>query len=230
MSGDIYSSLSGARAAQYQMDIIAQNVANVSTVGYREQRVDFQLVGNGEGPLGQTQVDAQAVKPNHSDGAIKVDNVETHLALQGEGFFVIDVGGEELLTRVGEFALTPEGVLATEEGHPVMGQGGEIEIPEGESFRVTADGIIHASESGEVGKLDFVTADELVPLGGGLWRPVGELREAEPNVVQGALEGSNVDPMRAMVELIEASRYFEAYQKAMQTSDELNNKLNQMGE
>jgi flagellar basal-body rod protein FlgF len=89
--------------------------------------------------------------------------------------------------------------------------------------------LIIASESGEVGKFDIVMADDISPMGGGLWRANSGIREADASVIQGALEGSNVDSMRAMVELIEASRYFEAYQKTMQTSDEMDAKLIQMG-
>ena len=230
MSYDIYTSLSGARAAQYQMDIVAQNIANVSTVGYREQRVSFQLQGSGEGVLGQSQADASGVTANMADGAVSVDNDPNHFALQGEGFFVVNVGGEEMLTRVGQFVVDSEGIMTTAQGNPVMSSTGEIEIPQGETFTVTNDGLIIASESGEIGRFDLVTAEDISPMGGGLWRANSEIRDADPSVIQGALEGSNVDSMRAMVELIEASRYFEAYQKTMQSSDEMDAKLIQMGE
>jgi len=230
MSADIYTSLSGARAAQYQMDIVAQNIANVSTVGYREQRVTFELDGSGEGLLGQSHANVSGVIPNMADGTVRIDNDPNHFALQGEGFFVVDVGSEELLTRVGQFVVDAKGVITTAQGNPVMGSTGEIEIPEGETFTVTNEGIIIASESGEIGKFDLVMADDISPMGGGMWRANSGLREADVSVIQGALEGSNVDSMRAMVELIEASRYFEAYQKTMQSSDEMDAKLIQVGE
>jgi flagellar basal-body rod protein FlgF len=81
----------------------------------------------------------------------------------------------------------------------------------------------------ELDRLRIVSAANLAPMGGTSWRadsPVYEVEGVE--VVQGSLESSNTDPMRSMTELMEASRYFEAYQKAMQTSDQLDGQLYQM--
>ena len=87
MSRDIYSSLSGATAAQYQMDLIAQNVANANTNGYKELRVAFELDGSGFGPLGQVQTRESETRSDMRSGSIRVDKDPNHLALQGEGFF-----------------------------------------------------------------------------------------------------------------------------------------------
>lgn len=230
MSRDIYSSLSGATAAQYQMDLIAQNVANANTNGYKELRVAFELDGNGFGPLGQVQTRESETRSDMRSGSIRVDKDPNHLALQGEGFFVVSANGRELLTRAGAFQRNEEGQLITEAGHTLMGEGGAIEVPPEEEFRVGNDGRIYGSESGELGKIKIVDAENVTQIGGGLWKAEGPLKEADAEVIQGALESSNVDPIRAMVELIEASRMFEAYQKAMQASDELDEKLNRMGD
>jgi len=229
MSRDIYSSLSGATAAQYQMDLIAQNVANANTNGYKELRVAFEQEGSGFGPLGQVMTGEAETSPDMRNGSIRIDKDPNHLALQGEGFFVVGANGRELLTRAGAFERNDEGYLLTTDGHVLLGEGGPIEIPIEEEFRVANDGRVFASESGEIGKIRIVDVDDVTPIGSALWRPDAPMRESEAQVIQGALEGSNVNPLRAMVELVEASRMFEAYQKAMQASDELDQKLNQMG-
>jgi flagellar basal body rod protein FlgG len=229
MSRDIYSSLSGATAAQYQMDLIAQNVANANTNGYKELRVAFELEGSGYGPLGQVMTGEAETAANMSNGSIKIDKDPNHLALQGEGFFVVSSSGKEMLTRAGAFQRNEEGQLVTTGGHTLMGDGGPVEIPIEEEFRVANDGRIFGSESGELGQIRIVNVEDVTPVGSSLWNADSPMVESEATVLQGALEGSNVNPLRAMVELIEASRMFEAYQKAMQASDELDQKLIQMG-
>jgi flagellar basal body rod protein FlgG len=229
MSRDIYSSLSGATAAQYQMDLIAQNVANANTVGYKEFRVAFKQEGSGFGPLGQVMTGRAETKADMSNGSIRIDNDPNHLALQGDGFFVVEADGRELLTRAGAFQRNQEGQLITGDGHTLLGESGAIEVPIEEEFRVANDGRIYGSVSGEIDKIRIVSARDVTPIGSSLWRADSPMTESEAEVIQGALEGSNVNPLRAMVELIEASRMFEVYQKAMQASDELDQKLNQMG-
>jgi len=229
MSRDIYSSLSGARAAQYQMDLIAQNVANANTNGYKELRVAFEQEGSGFGPLGQTMTAESETRADMRNGSIRIDRDPNHLALQGEGFFVVSANGRELLTRAGAFQRNEEGQLLTSDGHVLLGEGGAIEIPPEEDFRVANDGRVFTDESGEIGKIRIVDVDQVTPIGSSLWRADTPMENSEAEVIQGALESSNVNPLRAMVELVEASRMFEAFQKAMQASDELDSKLNQMG-
>ena len=129
MSRDIYSSLSGATAAQYQMDLIAQNVANANTNGYKELRAAFELDGSGMGPLGQVQTRESETRSDMRSGSIRIDKDPNHLALQGEGFFVVSANGRELLTRAGAFQRDNEGQLLTEAGHALMGESGPIEVP-----------------------------------------------------------------------------------------------------
>ncbi len=229
MSGDIYASLSGASAAMRQMDVLSQNISNANTTGYKERRVTFRLEGAGEGALGQATAAATPATPDFRDGGLELDGNENHLALQGEGFFVIQAGENELLSRSGAFHRDSDGRLVNAQGHQVMGEGGVIEIPVEENFKVTQEGVVIGSRSGEISKLRIVESTGVEPLGGGLWRSTGTLLPSDANVVQGALERSNVDPLRAMVELIEASRYFEAYQNAMRTSDEMDSNLNNAG-
>jgi flagellar basal-body rod protein FlgG len=111
-----------------------------------------------------------------------------------------------------------------------MGRAGAIVIEPGQSFTVDKKGVIRDSDKEVLDSLRLETAHELVQVGGNLWEAKGATREATGVAVeQFALEGSNVNPLALMMDLIEASRYFEAFQKAMQTSDEMDQQLNNTG-
>ncbi len=229
MSRDIYASMSGAAAAWTQLEIVANNLANASTAGFKEQRVTFDLEAAMDDPLAEVYVNAELATPNFEDGPLVHDEVDTHLALRGRGFFVAGEGGSEVLVRSGNFQLDAEGHLVTSSGLKVQGQAGAIQLTEGERLQVGEDGSILDETGAVLDQLRIVDAAELEPLGGTSWRALTPAYEVEGvSVLQGALEGSNTDPMRSMTELMEASRYFEAYQKAMQTSDQLDGQLNQM--
>ncbi|HJN74004.1 MAG TPA: flagellar hook basal-body protein [Myxococcota bacterium] len=230
MSRDVYTAMSGAQATWKELEILANNVANVNTTGYRAGRVAFSVTGEGEGPLGQTTTTLDGVALSRSQGSLKASNDPSHMAINGEGFFTVAAGDETLLTRDGRFAVDNSGRLVDQSGNAVLGEGGPIQLEVGESFAVSKDGVIVGSTSGEVGRLRVALADEVTPAGGNHYRAIGELRNAvDYGVVQGQLEGSNTDPMRSMVELVEASRYFEACQKAIQASDELDQRANRSG-
>jgi flagellar basal body rod protein FlgG len=102
-----------------------------------------------------------------------------------------------------------------------------VQLDPRERFTVSADGLVTGETSGEVGRLKIVQLTNGVPMGGGRWSGTQTPIEGF-SIVQGAREGSNVDAMRSMVELIEASRYFDAQEKVMKTSDEMQGRLNQI--
>lgn len=220
---DIYIALSGATAAWDQLSGIANNLANAKTQGFRESRTSFVVAGAGE--AGGMYAAAGTTKYSNADGELLVDDVATHVALRGDGFFALADG---TYTRDGSFQLDAEGTLVTRDGVPVMGDGGELQVPEGAEISIGPDGSVRAGKE-EVGRLQVVSLGNPNPLGGSRWG--GEPGEAPEGttIVQGAVEGSNADTMRGMIEMIEASRFFEAQQKAMQTSDDTRARLNRIG-
>lgn len=224
MSRDLYAAWSGATAAWRQLEQVAQNVANANTPGYREATTTFALAPEPGSPLESASVAVSGVKFRREDGQLATDGVDAHLALRGDAFFALDDG---TFTRDGGFRMDAERRLVTADGTPVLTDAGPIVLEEGERFTVDAEGLVTGTLQGEIGKLRLARLPDAKPVGGNRW--VGTPAEAEGvTVVQGAREGSNVDPMRAMVELMEASRFFEAQQKAMQTSDEMRSRLNRM--
>jgi flagellar basal-body rod protein FlgF len=227
MSADLYASVSGATAVWTRMQTLSNNVANVNSNGFKAGRIAFEVTGPNSSALGRSYVMPTAVELDMTDGQLIETGNTMDFALRGEGFFAIE---GNLATRDGRFQLNADRKLVTSGGKLVMGSGGAIEIPLDETIRISEDGRIVASESGEIDRLQIVKG-KASPMGNNLWRPAGEMTTIEEGfqVRQGAVEGSNVDPMLSMVELVEASRYFNAYQKAMQGSDEMNARLNRIG-
>ncbi len=237
MSKDIYASLSGAMAAWSHVEVIANNLANASTTGFRQQKVAFELVGAKPLPLGKTFVRISPGAVDPSDGPILQDGVSTHLALRGEGYLVVeDELGREVLTRNGTLRLDPDRFLVTADGDYVLGQGGPIQLPLDEQMEIDGEGNITTRRDtgfdvvvNQVDQLRVVEVPDragLRSLGGGRFISESGVSDAQSTtVVQGALEGSNTDPMREMVELIQASRYFEVYQRAIRNTDELDSRI-----
>ena len=228
MSSDLYASLSGARAAWQDLDRLGNNVANASTTGFKGDRIRFETIGPTESPLGQAYAVSEGATPDSRDGTVVSDGVSTHLALQGNGWFSLGNDGPPLLTRDGRFSLNADGLLVGVGGRPVLGRNGPIQVPVGESIRITEDGKIFGSTSGEMDQLVIVDAP-VKALTDNQYTPAGPVKSGDARVVQGALEASNSDPMSAMIDLIQASRYVEALQKVMQASDELSARLNRIG-
>ncbi len=233
MSRDIFPSLSGAIASARQIELVANNVANQSTVGFKAQRGTFEQVNRSFEPLANSYVKLSPGYPDLSDGPLIEDGGETHLALQGRGFLVVEGGegqGGQLLCRGGALRLDRDGFLVTDRGEKVLGESGPIQVPENEHITVDQAGKVSTTRGDELAQLRLVVPSgppgSVEELGGTRWLARAGTRPAtEVVVVQGALEGSNTNPVKEMVDLIQATRYFELYQKAMQTSDELDGRM-----
>ena len=227
MSRDLFRSLSGSLAAQRRLEVVANNVANVSTTGFQAGRVTFEALGEGEA-LDDGFAMTATIRPIRRPGPIEQTGNPTHVALEGPGYFAVQSGDETLLTRDGAFHVSPDGMLVNRDGLPVLSDFGAIVVPPGETVRITPQGEVLADETGPIATLARFDG-ALEHAGGNLWRSTGLLSPVETPVASGALEGSSVDPTAAMIELVEASRAFEMLQKAMQASDEMDAKLNQTG-
>ncbi len=224
MGHELYSALSGAFGALRRMDIVANNLANVTTSGFKRERIAMEATG----PDGAYARVADGMY-DPRDGTTRSTGNPLDVALQGPGFLVVQdrvAGRGTLLTRDGELRLEPRtGVLQTSTGAALLGTQGPIAVPPGESVRIDEDGRVWASETGLLDQLRVEDA-AVEPLGDNLWRPLGPSRDIPPKLVPGALEQSNVQATVSMVELIEASRTFEMLQNVMRTSDQLDDRLN----
>mgnify|MGYP002010032610 CR=1 FL=1 len=230
MSHSIYPALSGAKVIWQQMEMVSNNLANVTSDGFKQHRMALTSKRVNPNALGNSYVKVAETVHDMRDGSLSTTGVDTHLAIRGRAFFMVQ--GEEgpVLQRSGNFKIDNEGRLINHRGQLVLGDGGPIEVPDRERMVIDKQGVVRTEEGGEVGRIKLVDAAVLSPIGNSQWRSEGPLVPIaeDVSVIQGSLEKSNVDPIKGMVELVEASRYFEAYQKTMQTSDELDAKANEI--
>lgn len=227
----IYLSMSGAKATMQRQDTLANNLANVSTTGFRAELQAFRAVPV-QGSGASTRVYALESTPGYdaSPGIISNTGRNLDVAVKGNSWLSVQsLDGTEAYTRGGAMDITPEGTLVTRSGLPVLGDGGPIQIPPNSEVSIGGDGTITAKgvngRSTPVGRLKLVTPEEGTPLirsDDGLFRPRdgGELpADAAARVQDGALEGSNVSAVETMVAMIAAARQFEAQMKMLQTAE-----------
>jgi flagellar basal-body rod protein FlgG len=208
--------------------VIGQNVANMETVAYRREiavmRSSFDQVSS--------EVRAAVAVPSGIEtvtdqrpGTLKSTGETLHLALEGPGFFVVDAGQGEALTRRGDFRLDDEGRLVTHAGQPVLGTSGAIHIDG--AAQIEADGSVRVAGN-VVTQLRIAQTEpraQLMALGGDLYQ-AAQLPEANSatRVRQGFLETSNVESVQEMVHLIETMRHFETVQRYVRGYDDMMSK------
>lgn len=235
MENPIYIGLSRQVALRAQMDLIANNVANVSTPGYRAQNMVFtEYLEKPKGkndelgrqdPLsfvldyGQYQV--------NEEGSMQFTGNPLDVALSGPGYFGVKKQGsdETLYTRAGNFQVNVKGELATGRGDLVAGEGGgSIIIPENSGkIRISEDGSV-SNDSGIVGKIQISEFEDLQKMearGDGLYQTQQEAKPAEnTRAVQGMIEGSNVKPVLEMTRMIDVLRSYQQTQRLLQSEHE----------
>jgi flagellar basal-body rod protein FlgF len=224
----IYLSMSGAKATMQRQEALANNLANVSTPGFRAELQAFRAVPV-EGSGASTRVYALETTTGYdpTPGAITATGRDLDVAAKGNSWFTVQaLDGTEAYTRGGSLEVTSEGTLTTRSGLPVMGDGGPLQVPANSAVSIGADGTVSAKGAdgkvNAVGKLKLVTPETPLTRGeDGLFRgAAGDLPADDAARVQdGALEGSNVSPVEAMVLMIAAARQFEAQMKMIQTAE-----------
>ncbi|MGQ9655859.1 MAG: flagellar hook-basal body protein [Thermodesulfobacteriota bacterium] len=227
MFSELYTAASGMVVRQAQMDVLAHNLSNTNTVAFKTEEMASEERPLDTGRLGVSQAGGVQRSLDLRPGPVQPTGESLDLALVGEGFFLVQAQDGIRLTRDGRFSISQDGRLVFM-GMPVLGEGGEIYVGD-EPFQVANDGRISRGET-EIGRLRVVTVtspQELEREGHGLFRVSREetVKGVEgPAILQGYLETSNADPIRIMVQIIEALRAFEAQQQVIQTVDRLGEK------
>lgn len=242
----LYTSTSGMLAIQTQSEVIADNSANISTPGYKGEQASMEAFSNvllqrsaegsgrsAEQPLvGQMGmgVSVGSIFRNEAQGTIQSTERETDLALLSSGYFAVQTPEGTRYTRNGQFQLSSEGFLQTAEGYPVLGENGAIG-PLTSGFAVGPDGAVTA-DGRVLDKLLVVDIPaDAKREGSSLYstdQPVN--RNSDPEIRQGAIEGSNVDLTEQTVQMMSAMRAYEANQKVIQTLDKtLDKAVNEIG-
>lgn len=228
MENAIYLGLSRQVALDTNMQIIANNVANMNTTGYRAQNLVFQeFISDPRGGDDELSfVYDERQYENTTPGAIKFTSNPLDVALNGPGFIGIQApGGEVQYTRDGSFQISANGTLVTGAGFPVAdGGGAEITIPEGSSdISIDENGFV-SNQDGQLGQImvvEFENTQTLEAQGNNLYRTDAAAQEANNTIVQqGALEGSNVQGVVEVTRMVETLRSFQSVQQVLQSENE----------
>lgn len=239
----IYTAMSGAKQTLEQQAAVSNNLANVSTPGFRAQINMFRavpVVGN----TNPTRAFTLASTPGADlkAGPLNYTGRVLDVAIKGNGWLAVQTpDGGEAYTRAGALQVGADGQVLTPSGLPVLGQGGPLTVPPGSELTIASDGTITARGPGEtanglanVGKLRLVslTGDQVERGDDGLFRLKQGVQPPEPDadirIVSGAVEGSNVNPVEAMVDMIANGRRFEMQMKMIQGADGNEQRANQL--
>ena len=225
----IYLAMAGAKATMQRQDVLANNLANASTTGFRAELQAFRAVPvRGDGASTRVYALESTIGNDTRPGPLQQTGRGLDVAAQGNAWFAVQaLDGTEAYTRNGSFQVDAQGQLVTGTGLPVLGDGGPITVPTGASVEVAADGSISATVGNgrpqQAGRLKLVSPEAPLLRGtDGLFRAAEGDLTADPaaRVQGGALEGSNVSPVETMVAMISAARQFEHQMKMLQGAEQ----------
>jgi flagellar basal-body rod protein FlgF/flagellar basal-body rod protein FlgG len=241
MGSGKYGALSGAVAREQAMSNIAANLANVSTTGFKKDRISFAAilrgttqVANGRG-INLTRI--RTIGTDFSQGGMQTTGRPLDVAIDGEGFFKVQRGQDIFYTRAGRLMIDDNGMLKTEDGLNVLGPGNgplQIDTAEGKDIFIAESGDIAVNGTLTGGRVQVVTVadpNKLVKVGDGLYKleEGGDQPLDSARVVQGNLETSNVNMMEEMTAMIAAQRSFEAHTKVIESYSKLGEKQDELG-
>lgn len=239
MAYGLYISADGAQAQQTRLEMLSNNIANAATTGFKRELAVFQARYAEETQRGRDHHGSGSIndlgggismagsRTDFSQGPLRPTERDTDLAIQGEGFFLVRRGNEELLTRAGNFEFDADGTLKTTDGYPVLAEDRQpIAIdPTAGPFNFNSAGALQ--QAGSIFNLAMVRPDslgDLAKVGENLFRPLAPVTALPPEerrVAPGHLELSGVEPAKEMIEMIETSRVFEANANMIHYQDQM---------
>jgi len=211
------------------LEVVSNNLANVNTVGFKKDRLNFEsLISDARQQSLARGVNHSRVGMRYTDhgtGTFQTTGNNLDLAINGPGFFKVQTPEGEAYTRQGSFRLNAEGTLVTAAGYPVVGANGPVSLPDADVV-IDESGRIYDGEAivGEIAVFEVLDPQQLEKRGDGLFaaaEPAGEGRIARPGLAQGQLESSNVNPLEEMAVMIDAQRNFEALTRAIKSYKEM---------
>ncbi len=240
MNVGLYQSAAALGSLERWQEAVSQNITSSQITGFKRRAVQVASL-----PMGEVMVDPRA-RPDRGEGVASLypqtrysvvfqpgesspTKRELDLALAGDGFFTVRMPDDTLAyTRAGEFRLDAQRTIVNSQGLPVLSDGNNpIQLlPQGGPPVINADGTVRQGDAilGRLAIAEAASAERLVPMAGGLFladQSAGMRPVEKPVVQQGYLEGSNVQPLREMVDLVSISRAYEANQRLIQSRDKL---------
>ncbi|GGX38395.1 flagellar basal-body rod protein FlgF [Tateyamaria omphalii] len=221
-----YITLTRQSGLMREMQIVANNIANSATTGYRQEGMVFsEYVQSMQGGPSLSMGHGNVRETSFVQGTLTETGGTYDFAIEGDGFFLIQTPNGERVTRAGGFSPNGQGDLVTPEGYPVLDAGGApVFVPPGaKSLSVSPDGSISADGTfvGQIGLFDAVDRTELVREGGVMFRSDAGFEPSDTaRIIQGFIEESNVDPIGQLARMIEIQRAYEMGQNFLNSEDE----------
>ncbi|MEO0667859.1 MAG: flagellar hook-basal body complex protein [Pseudomonadota bacterium] len=221
-----YIALTRQSGLMREMQVVANNIANAATTGFRQEGVVFsEFVSSVEGAPSLSMGQANVRRTSFEQGTLEQTGGTFDLAIEGNGFFLIETAQGERLTRAGGFSPDAAGDLVTFDGNRVLDAGGAPVFvpPDARSITISPDGTISADGAlvGQIGVVQPTEPADLVREGGVMFRAETGFEPAEnARVLQGFVEASNVDPISQLTRMIEIQRAYEMGQSFLDSEDE----------
>lgn len=226
----MYTSLSGKLAISKQLDVIANNLANMTTTGFRAEKLLFEQYSNPNKAVNFSNIldqveDADTLSSSDyvkvrgsvadfSQGALERTGNALDIAIEGEGFFVVQTPDGERYTRAGDFRLDTTNRLVTQQGWPVQGSGGDISIT-GKQIQIGEDGTISVDgQSGAKIRVVKINAQDALHEAGTIFKlkeGASPVDNDSAIIKSGFIEGSNVNAVRELTDMILAAKIFESF-------------------
>jgi flagellar basal body rod protein FlgG len=238
VSAALYLSGVGARARMSQLEVVANNLANADTTGFKADEPLFAAAlsmaleddRGGSHPGALAFVAPSGIQARHEQGPISKTGGSLDVALQGAGFFQVQTPDGPRYTRAGSFTVNPDGFLAGPAGHPVLGASGPIAVGS-RGARIEQGGSVVDSSGNVLGRLaveEFLEPELLIKEGSSLFRAPIELvglPVESPRIEAGSLEQSNVKPVEELAKLLILQRAFDASMQSLQADDQASRRL-----
>ncbi|AKH44180.1 flagellar basal-body rod protein FlgF [Altererythrobacter atlanticus] len=238
----IYTALSGMQSSMQQQRVIASNMANAQTLGFKAELLDQRpMTVKGDSLEVRAMQHAEVRGARMDTGDVIETGQPLDIAINGQAMLAVQADdGSEAYTRRGDLSISPTGLLVTGEGQPVMGDAGPITIPLGGKASIAPDGTVSVTDPAapnapaqDVGRIKLAGWQGSPVLKGldGLFRVEGGgvlPRDEEASVTTGSLEQSNVKPTEVLVEMIDAQRLFAMRSKLIATASEVDESGSQL--
>ena len=229
---------SGIRARVESLDMLANNIANASSPGFKTDRESFSLYLSQEAtdsPAGTTPTVQPVIERQWTDftqGSMTPTGNQLDLALSGKGFFVASAPSGPVYTRDGSFQLSTQGQLQTMDGYPIQGQDGKpIQVDSSKPVDIGPDGMVRqdGQDISQISVVDFQDPAALAKQGNNYFRidvsTAQPMPGASAQIQQGKIEGANSQPAESAVRLVSVMRQFESLQKALAIGNEMNREV-----
>ena len=221
----------GLRSRMQALDIVANNIANATTAGFKADRTFQAALTDAR----SSNASVTRMWTDFTQGTIQSTGNSSDLALNGPGLFTVATKSGPLYTRGGSFLVSADGELITAQGHKLLAEGGApVKINPGRPFEIGPDGTVvqDGATAGKVAVVEFAPSATLEKQGGSYYKPADgqpDPKPAQARIIQRSVENSNVSAAESSVEMISIMRQFEALQKALSLHGEMDKRTVEEG-